>query len=55
MVNVDDIVAYENDELELDEIVSLFQQLIDSGVAWRLQGSYGRTAKTLIETGWCHA
>ena len=55
MVNVDEIVAYENDELELDEIVDLFQGLIDSGVAWRLQGHYGRTAKTLIETGWCHA
>lgn len=51
---IDQILAYESGELtEEDEIVSFFQELIDTGLAWSLQGSYGRTARELIEGGWC--
>jgi hypothetical protein len=46
-----DIARYENDEMDGDEIISLFQFLVDTGMAWQLQGSYGRTARTLIATG----
>ena len=46
-------MAYEQGELGDDEIVDLFQELIDSGLAWKLQGCYGRMAKQLIETGYC--
>lgn len=46
-----DILAYENGELDETEIVALFQSLVDSGMAWRLQGHYGRTAAALIEAG----
>ncbi|MFF8845522.1 hypothetical protein ACF08N_22840 [Streptomyces sp. NPDC015127] len=46
-----DIMSYEADELEIDEIVDLFATLIRSGMAWTLQGSYGRTAQTLIDEG----
>jgi hypothetical protein len=46
-----DIIAYENGELEDVEVVDLFQSLVDSGLAWQLQGSYGRTAARMIETG----
>mgnify|MGYP003147529463 CR=1 FL=1 len=51
---VDDIIAYENGEMEWDRIVDFFQQLIDSGHAWTLQGSYGRMAQSLIDDGECH-
>ena len=47
------IIAYEEGDLDGEAIVTLFQELIDSGMAWTLQGHYGRTAKTLLETGVC--
>ena len=34
------------------EVVRLFADLIKSGMAWSLQGHYGRTATTLINEGW---
>ena len=48
------IVQYEQDELDGPEIIKLFQELIDNGMAWKLQGHYGRTAVDLIESGYCH-
>ena len=41
------------DGIEHDEetVISAWQYLIDTGLAWKLQGSYGRTAKYLIEEG----
>ena len=54
-MNINDIIAYEQGELSEDETVELFQELIDSGVAWKLQGSYGRMAESLIEAGYCHS
>ena len=50
---VDKIIAYEDGEMSEEEIIEFFQELINSGVAWKLQGSYGRTAKALIEQGYC--
>lgn len=47
------IIAFEDNELNSEEIVELFQHLIDTGLAWELQGSYGRTAVGLIELGHC--
>ena len=37
---------------EGDPIAAL-QYLIDTGVVWSLQGSYGRMAKAAIEAGHC--
>lgn len=51
MPPVDAIIAYEEGALDFDETVVLFQKLVDSGMAWRLQGHYGRTAQALIESG----
>lgn len=51
---VDRIIAYESGELDHDEIVALFQSLIDSGLAWNLQGHYGRMASHLIGAGFCY-
>lgn len=48
---IDKIIAYESGEMTEDEVVEFFQQLVDSGLAWQLQGSYGRTAAALIEAG----
>ena len=49
----DKIIAYECDELDDEQTIELFQELIDNGMAWKLQGSYGRTAKALIDAGYC--
>ena len=54
-MNVQDIIDYENGDMDWDRIVEMFQKLIDSGEAWTLQGSYGRMAKRLIENGDCIA
>ena len=53
MAMYDRIIAYEQGDMEQEDIVSFFQDLIDSGLAWTLQGHYGRTAAHLIETGYC--
>lgn len=48
---VDQIVAYEQGELSDEDTLTLFGQLVASGLAWSLQGHYGRTARSLIEQG----
>lgn len=45
------IIAYEEGELSDNEIIDLFAELISTGMAWTLQGSYGRAAKNLIDNG----
>ena len=53
MQYLDQIIAYENGELESQEVIDLFQALIDNGQVWDLQGHYQRTAISLIESGLC--
>ena len=50
---VDKIMRYEAGEMSEEEMIEFFQELIDSGLAWSLQGHYGRTAKALIDEGLC--
>jgi len=38
---------------EEDEYIMAWQHLIDTGICWRLQGWFGRTARELIESGYC--
>lgn len=50
-VTANELLAYEQGELEYDECVQLFQKLVNSGLAWKLQGAYGRTAQALLDNG----
>lgn len=42
---------YEEGALDDNEFIALFAELVSSGMAWTLQGHYGRTAQALIEQG----
>lgn len=47
------IMRYESGEMIDDnEVFALFQELVNTGLAWKLQGHYGRQAKALIEQGY---
>lgn len=50
---LDFLMNYEEGRLGKEAIVDGFQHLIDSGLAWTLQGHYGRTAHHLITEGLC--
>jgi hypothetical protein len=38
-----------------DQVLEAWQFLVDSGLAWQLQGFFGRTATQLIERGLINA
>lgn len=42
--------GFEEAESE-EEVLEAWQHLVDTGLAWRLQGWFGRTAQSLIEQG----
>ena len=45
------IISYENGEMDNEEFLDFFQELVNSGLCWQLQGHYGRTAHALIMEG----
>lgn len=45
------ISRYECGNIQYDEMLILFQHLVNTGLAWKLQGHYGRTAATLLRCG----
>ena len=45
------IIEFEMGESTQEEIFELFQHLVDTGLAWTLQGSYGRIAQSLLDAG----
>lgn len=48
---IDKIIQYECGELDEVDTLKLFSELVQNGMAWKLQGHYGRTASNLIEQG----
>ena len=43
-------------EPESDEqVLEAWQHLVDTGLAWQLQGWFGRTAQGMIDSGLIHA
>lgn len=36
-----------------EQVIEAWQTLIDTGLAWQLQGWFGRQAQRLIEDGYC--
>ena len=48
---VDQIIRYESGEMDTDETINFFQILVNNGMAFSLQGHYGRTAAAFIEAG----
>ena len=47
----DMIISFEERQSTVEEVLELFYVLIQTGMAWSLQGSYGRTARHLIDQG----
>lgn len=45
------LMDFEDGSMGLHQTLELFSILIQTGLAWRLQGSYGRTARHLIDRG----
>ncbi len=48
---VDKLISFENGSMNRDDSIELFQELVNNGMAWQLQGFYGRTAMALINDG----
>lgn len=51
MIDIGKIIDYEAGELDDEGTRELFQSLVDTGMAWKLQGFYGREAQRMIEDG----
>jgi hypothetical protein len=47
------VEGFDGLEHSQEEIISAWQYLINTGLAWSLQGWFGRTAQALIDEGIC--
>lgn len=46
------MMSYEDGSLDEPGTKKLFQHLVDTGMAWHLQGSYGRAADAMLKAGY---
>jgi hypothetical protein len=53
MSDYNEVSAIWDEEATSEEQVAAYQSLINSGQAWRMEGSVGRTAMSLLESGDC--
>ena len=53
MLTLNDIDTIENGEASQEEYYQAMQRAINSGMAWKMQGSYGRAAMDAISGGLC--
>jgi hypothetical protein len=51
---LDLMMSWEDGQLMPNEEVELFQELLNSGLVWQLQGSYGRTAQMMLKQELIH-
>ncbi len=49
------MMAWEDGSLDCDDVVPFFQRIVDSGLVWKLQGTYGRTAQNMLDAGMIEA
>ena len=54
MSPIDAILTIDSEDASEEERIEAYQELIDSGLVWRLEGRFGREAAGLIEDGRCH-
>jgi hypothetical protein len=47
------LVCEADDIMETDDVVAAYQFLIDNGIIWVMEGTYGRMAEYLIDYGIC--
>ena len=48
-----DMTALWREDATFEETIAVYQHMIDTGQAWRMDGFTGRTAMRLIEDGYC--
>ena len=46
-------MSFYDDDCPVEEYVQSYQDMINSGMAWRMEGAVGREAMRLIEGGYC--
>lgn len=52
-MDLGDILAIEGEAETQEEYYEALQRAINNGMAWKLQGSYGRSAMDAIKAGFC--
>jgi hypothetical protein len=48
-----DLSAIYRDDADTDDVIDAYQELINTGACWTMNGDTGRTAMRLIEDGYC--
>lgn len=52
MPSVEEFIDWENGDMSEENEIEFFQKLLDTGMAWTLQGMYGRRTAELLNAGY---